>query len=325
MKSRRVHNKSKTREQLDPQAEAILQQRAQMNLPPLNTLTPAQARERVKSLAALLAQPEAVSNVENLTITGPGGQIPLRIYTPQGEGPFPILVYFHGGFFVVEDLDTEDNLCRSLSNGTCCIVVSVDYRLAPEHKFPAAVEDAYAAIKWVADKANYINGDPARIAVGGISAGGNLAAVVAIMARDRGGPGLIYQLLINPGIDYSRFDTKSYQKYADGYFLTKADMEWGCANYLNCEEDRLNPLVSPLQAPELIGLPPALVITSEFDVLRDEGESYAKRLRKAGVSVRYRRYKGMIHGFMVMDGLLDRARTSIEEASTALREAFFTS
>jgi acetyl esterase len=325
MESKKVQHKPKTKKQLDPQAEALLQQMAHMNISPFNTLAPPQARETMRSMAALCAGPEAVSNVENLTIPGPGGEIPLRTYTPGGDGPFPILVFFHGGGFVLCDLDTHDTLCRSLANRVRCVVVSVDYRLAPEHKFPAAVEDAYAATQWVAKNAHRINGDPTRIAVGGDSAGGNLAAVVAIMARDQDGPTLKYQLLMYPVTDVSSSNTDSYRNYADGYFLTKGDGEWFCDQYLNCEEDRLNPLASPLLAPDLSGLPPALVITAEFDVLRDDGESYAKRLKKAGVSVKCTRYEGMIHGFMSMDGLLDQARNGIEEASAALREAFLTS
>ena len=233
-----------------------------------------------------------------------------------------MLVFFHGGGWVICDLDSHDSLCRSFANRACCVVVSVDYRLAPEHKFPAAVEDAYAATQWVANNASRINGDPTRIAVGGDSAGGNLAAVVAIMARDHNKPSLKYQLLIYPATDVSSTNTDSYRNYADGYFLTKGDGEWFCHHYLNCAEDRLNPSVSPLLTPDLSRLPPALVITAGFDVLRDEGESYAKRLKEAGVSVKCTRYEGMIHGFMSMDGLLDQARNGIEEASTALREAF---
>ena len=325
MASRKVQHKSKTKKQLDPQAEALLQQMAQMNLPPLHTLTPTQAREMMRGMSALSGEPEVVANVENLTIPGPGGRIPVRIYTPRGDGPFPTLVFFHGGGWVICDLDTHDNLCRSLTNRACCVVVSVDYRLAPEHKFPAAVEDAYAATQWVANNAHRINGDPARIAVGGDSAGGNLAAVVAIMARDQDGPALTYQLLIYPATDVSSANTDSHRNYADGYFLTRGDGEWFCGHYLNCEEDRLHHRASPLLAPDLSGLPPALVITAEFDVLRDEGESYAKRLKKAGVSVKCTRYKGMIHGFMSMDGLLNQAGTGIEEASAAPREAFLAS
>jgi len=276
-------------------------------------------------LAALGAAPEAVANVENLRIPGPGGNIPVRIYTPRGNSPFPVLVFFHGGGWVIGDLETHDNLCRSLANSVHCVVVAVDYRLAPEHKFPAAVEDAYAATQWVASNAKRINGDPTRIAVGGDSAGGNLAAVVAIKARDENGPSLTYQLLIYPATNVSSLNTNSYRNYADGYFLTKSDGKWFCDQYLHCEDDRLNYLASPLLAPELSGLPPTLVITAEFDVLRDEGESYAKRLKKAGVAVKCTRYKGMIHGFMSMDGLLDQARNGIKEASAALREAFLVS
>ncbi len=325
MEPRKAHRQSTVKKQLDPQAEALLQQMAQRNVPPLHTLTPTQAREVMRKMAALSAKPEVVASVENLTIPGPGGQIPLRIYTPQGNSPFPILVYFHGGGWVICDLDTHDSLCRSLTNRARCIVVSVDYRLAPEHKFPAAVEDAYAATQWVAHNANRINGDPSRIAVGGDSAGGNLAAVVAILARDRNRPRLVYQLMIYPATNVSSADTESHRNYAEGYFLDRSDGEWFCNSYLNCEADRLNPLVSPLLAPDLSHLPPALVITAEFDVLRDDGEAYAKRLKKSGVSVKYTCYKGMIHGFMSMDGLLDQARNGIEEASAALRQAFLAS
>ncbi len=325
MESRKSHHQSAARKRLDPQAEALLQQMMQSNVPPLHTLTPAQAREMMGKMAALSAKPEEVASVENLTIPGPGGQIPLRIYTPQGSSPFPVLVYLHGGGWVICDLDTHDSLCRSLTNRAHCVVASVDYRLAPEHKFPAAVEDAYAATQWVARNANRINGDPTRIAVGGDSAGGNLAAVVAIMARDHNGPGLVYQLLIYPPTDISSADTDSHRDYAEGYFLNRGDGEWFCDKYLTCAADRFNPLVSPLLAPDLSHLPPALVITAEFDVLRDDGELYAQRLKKSGVPVTYTCYKGMIHGFMSMDGLLDQARNGIEEASAALREAFLTS
>ncbi|OGN99610.1 MAG: hypothetical protein A2Y59_05755, partial [Chloroflexi bacterium RBG_13_52_14] len=226
MESKKVHHKSTTKKQLDPQAEALLQQMVQMNVPALNTLTPTQAREMMRGLAALGAAPEAVANVENLRIPGPGRDIPVRIYTPQGNSPFPILVFFHGGGWVIGDLETHDNLCRSLANRVRCVVVAVHYRLAPEHKFPAAVEDAYAAIQWVANNANRINGDPTRIAVGGDSAGGNLAAVVAIMARDQDGPSITYQLLIYPATDISSSNTDSHKNYADGYFLTRGDGEW---------------------------------------------------------------------------------------------------
>lgn len=325
MKTEERHKKSADKGRLDPQAEALLQQLIQGNVPSLSTLSPAEAREMTRSMALLAGAPEAVARVENLTVPGPGGQIPVRVYTPSGEGPFPVLVFYHGGGWVICDLDTHDSLCRSLANRASCVVVSVDYRLAPEHKFPAAVEDACAALQWVAHNARRINGDPNRIAAGGDSAGGNLATVVSIMARDQNGPSIKYQLLIYPVTDLSSSDLSVDRDRADGYFLTAADGEWFCEQYLNCAEDRLDPRVSPLLTPDLSRLPPALVITAEFDVLRDQGEAYAKRLRKAGVSAKCTRYKGMIHGFMTMDGLLDRARDGIEEASAALRAAFRTS
>ena len=203
MKTEERRDESAAKKQLDPQAEALLQQLIRGNVPSLSTLTPAQAREMTRSMAVLAAAPEAVAHVENLAIPGPRGQIPVRIYTPQGHGPFPVLVFYHGGGWVICDLDTHDSLCRSLANRACCVVVSVDYRLAPEHKFPAAVEDACAAVQWVADNARRIGGDPARIAVGGDSAGGNLATVAAIMARDHNGPRITYELLIYPVTDLS--------------------------------------------------------------------------------------------------------------------------
>jgi len=309
---------------LDPQAEALLQRMEQQGgLPSLNILTPTQARETMNAFVRMVCgTPEAVANVENLDIPGPARGIPIRIYTPQGSSPFPILVYFHGGGWVVCDLDTHDNVCRSLANGASCVVVSVDYRLAPEHKFPAGVEDAYAATQWVADNANQIKGDPTRIAVGGDSAGGNLAAVISLMARDKGGPNLVYQLLIYPVTDISSFDTDSYRDYAEGYGLMRTEMEWFGDHYVEREEDVKNPYVSPLLAQDLSGLPPALVITAEFDVLRDEGEAYANRFKEVGVSVKCTRYNGMIHGFIFMDGVLDRTRDAIDEITAELRAAF---
>lgn len=325
MSGRERQPRSLIRGGLDPQAEALLQLMDKLNVPPLNTLTPTQSREMMKGWTALSSAPQEVAQVEDLSVPGPAGPIPARIYTPQGAGPFPILVYFHGGGWVICDLDTHDNLCRSLVNGASCVVVSVDYRLAPEHKFPAAVDDAYAATQWVADSANRINGDSARIAVGVDSAGGNLAAVVSLMARDRNGPRLVYQLLIYPATNLSSLDTDSHRDFGDGYLLTKVDVEYFRDHYLGCEEDRWNWTASPLLAPDLSGLPPALVITGEFDVLRDEGEAYANRLKEAGVPTKCTRYAGMVHGFISMDGLLDRARDAIDEATAALHEAFLTS
>lgn len=201
-------------------------------------------------------------------------------------------------------------------------MVSVDYRLAPEHKFPAALEDAYAATHWVAQTAHRINGDPGRIAVGGDSAGGNLAAVVSLMARDKGGPTLVYQVLVYPVTNLSSFDTDSYREHGEGYILTRENMEYYRNHYLGREEDGQNPYASPLLAEDLRDLPPALVITAEFDVLTDEAKAYAKRLRGAGVPVEYSCYDGMIHPFFSLAGAVDRAREAMDEATAALRSVF---
>ena len=309
--------------ELDPQIETLLQKMAQQGAPPVHTLTAVQAREsRNPIFIKLGGPPEAVANVQDVNIPGPAGQIPIRIYTPQGSEPFPILVYFHGGGFVICNLDTHDALCRSLANGASCIVVSVDYRLAPEHKFPAAVEDAYAATRWVADNANRISGDATRIAVSGDSAGGNLAAVVSLMAREKGGPSLIYQLLVYPVTDLSSVDTDSYREHGEGYILTKEGVEYYRDHYIGRREELQNSYASPLLAQELSGLPPALVITAEFDVLTDEAEAYADRLKKAGVPVKYTCYKGMIHAFFSLAAVVDRARDAMDEATAALRSAF---
>jgi acetyl esterase len=306
---------------LDPQAQAYLDQMAALNAPPLYTLTPEFIRQATRMQRAMLGEPEPVANVETRVIPGPAGDIPIRIYTPSGNGPFPVLVFFHGGGWVICDLDTHDDICRSLTNQAACIVVSVDYRLAPEHKFPAAPEDCYAATCWVAGNAAQLNGDPSRIAAGGDSAGGNLAAVISQMARDQGGPSLVFQLLIYPATDF-KATTPSSEENARGYFLEKQDMIWFMNHYLNGEEDKLNPLASPLKASDLSGLPPALIITAQYDPLRDEGELYGQQLKAAGVPVTMSRYNGMIHGFLSMAAVLDQGKQAIAECASALRAAF---
>jgi len=306
---------------LDPQAKALLDQVQALGAPPLNSLSPADARLAAKALAGLSGTAEAVASVENRTVPGLAGPIPVRIYTPAGDGPFPVLVYFHGGGWVIGDLDTQDGACRALANRAGSVVVSVDYRLAPEHKFPAALEDTYAATEWVAGNAANINADPARIAIGGDSAGGNLAAATAQKARDLGGPRLAFQLLVYPVTD-GACDSASYRDNANGYLLTNDMMQWFWNQYVRSTADRLNPMASPLRTRNLGGLPPALVQTAEFDPLRDEGEAYAVRLKEAGVAVALTRYDGMIHGFFGMGSMIDKAKTAISEAATALRAAF---
>jgi len=263
-----------------------------------------------------VGEQQPVAKVEDRSMPGPDGQIPIRVYTPEGRRPLPVLVYFHGGAFTLGSIASEDPVCRVLANGADCIVVSVEYRLAPEHKFPAGIEDCYTATKWVSDHAPDLHGDPTRLAVAGTSAGGNMAAVVALMSRDRGSPPLAYQLLMYP-VTNCAFDTASYQECGEGYMLTRDSMIWNWKLYLQSEADGHNPYASPLQAKDLRGLPPALVITAEYDPLRDEGEAYALRMKKAGVSASYKRYEGMLHGGLPPE----TGREPLRQAIGALRQA----
>jgi acetyl esterase len=307
---------------LDPQLKAYADQLAEMGTPPRHTLTPETVRMTIAAeLEAQVAQttPEPVACVENRTITGPGGEIPIRVYTPQGDGPFPAVVYFHGGGWVLGNLETHDGICRAVANGAACIVIAVDYRLAPEHKFPAAPEDCYAAMRWVADHIEEINGDRARLAVAGDSAGGGLAAVVALMARDRGRPSLAFQMLVYPITDL-RMISASYKENAHAPMLTRDDMIWFREHYIRDARDVLDPLASPLLAQSLSGLPPALIVTAGYDPLRDEGEQYGERLRETGTPVTVRRYDDLAHGFMGLDLIVNRAKVAKAEMIAHLRD-----
>ena len=306
---------------LDPEAKMLLEQMTTV-VRPFDELSVEEARAAIATLSAAAGEGEAVARVENRTVPGPRGEIPVRVYTPAGSAPFPVLVYFHGGGWVIGSLETHDGICRHLANAAGAVVVSVDYRLAPEHPFPASGEDAYAATRWVAANAAALGGDPRRIAVGGDSAGGNLAAVVSLMARDRGVPPLVFQLLVYPVTDAPSANTASYRENAEGYFLTAKTMHWFWNHYCGKSPDLSDPYLCPLRARDLKHLPPALVVTAEFDPLRDEGEAYAARLREAGSQAHVKRYAGMIHGFFGMGPLLTKAREATKDAAEALRAAF---
>lgn len=306
---------------LDPIAAGLLQQMEEAGMPPLNEMSPADARVASEGFRALAGEPEDVADVRDVAIPGPGGDLPVRVYTPVADGPLPCLVYYHGGGWVLGDIEGLDSTCRALANAAGCVVVSVEYRLAPEHKFPAPLDDCIAAVHWVNVNAASIGVDPSRLAVGGDSAGGNLAAAVALHSRDHGGPALRLQLLVYP-VTHHDYGTVSYADNGDGYLLTRDMMKWFWDHYLSTAEDGADPLASPLLAEDLAGLPPAVLYTAEFDPLRDEGEAYAARLAAAGVPVSSKRFDGQIHAFFQMLGVFPAAREAIDGAGAELRSAF---
>jgi acetyl esterase len=262
-----------------------------------------------------------VARIEDIRIPGPSGEISLRIYTPREASDLPILIYLHGGGFTFGSLDSIDVLCRHFARNIDCLVVSVDFRLAPKHKFPAAVDDVYAAALWTAHNAKRINGNASRIAIGGQSSGGNLAAAACLMARDRGGPHFIFQLLAFASTNIATLETDSYRTFAKGYGLTRFHAQWFCKQYLKHPEDGANPYASPLLAPDHGNLPPALILTGEYDVLRDDGEAYAKRLKDEGVEARLIRYAGKGHmAYWTVTG--DSAGVAVNQAVEALQQAF---
>jgi len=309
--------------QLDPQMKAVLEQVAAVGGKPFHQTTPVEARHAIETMfAGFRGSPVEVGKLEDREIPGPASQIPVRIYTPAGTGPFGALIYFHGGGWVIGNIETHDASCRQLTVGAGCVTISVDYRLAPEHKFPAGPEDCYAATKWVADNAHSLNVGQNRLAVGGDSAGGNLAAAVALMARDRGGPKLAFQLLIYPATNCAD-DTPSQLEFAQvspDYILSRADMEWFWGHYLG-PNDKSNPIACPALASKLANLPPAFVLTAEVDPLRDEGEAYAEALRRAGVTVKLKRYNGVCHGFFSMASMIDKGRQAVADSCAELRSA----
>jgi acetyl esterase len=309
---------------LDPQAKAVIDLVITSGRPPYHQLSPKDARQMFRDTRpASTPAPPAIGAVKDLTADGPAGPIALRLYRPAGvpaSATVPALVFFHGGGWVIGDLETHDVLCRQLAAGAGIAVVAVDYRLAPEHRFPAALDDAWAATRWVAARAGQLGIDAGRLAVGGDSAGGNLAAVVALLARDHGGPALALQALIYPVTDVGA-ESQSYADFADGFMLTRDSMRWFVDHYLNSRSEASDWRASPLRAPSLAGVAPALVVTAGFDPLRDEGDAYARKLRAAGVRVDHICYGGMVHGFLPMGKLLDTGMRGVAQISAALREA----
>jgi acetyl esterase len=305
---------------LHPQVQEHLTRLAAANFGDLHTFTPERAREGMRRMIAMLPAPEPVDSPEDRVVSTSAGDVPVRIYRPEPTRPLPVTVFLHGGGFMLGDLDTHDGLARALANASSSIVVSVDYPRAPEHKFPAAPRTAYAVTRWVAGHAEEIGGDATRVAIAGDSAGGNLAACVAVQARDEGGPDLALQLLIYPDLDFRRSNF-SIRHFAGKYGNISRDTQfWFMDNYLDNKEQRLLPGVSPLLSSDLAGLPPAYIITAEYDALRDEGEQYGTLLEEAGVPVTVRRWDGMIHEFLRQS--FDDSRTAIAEAGTALKQAF---
>ena len=302
---------------LHPRYEEMLRQLAAVDGPALTDLPVAAGREMFRAM-----QGDASEVDVGKVIDTDAGGVPARIYRPHGSGPFPVVMMFHGGGWVIGDLETADCQSREVCAGAAALVISVDYRLAPEHRFPAAAEDCYSATRWAAEHAPAHDGDASLMAVAGDSAGGNLAAVVAQMARDRRGPEIAFQLLIYPVTDGVNFDRPSYRDNADGYLLTAEAMHWFWNHYVPAPDDRRDPYASPLLADDLSGLPPALVMTAEYDPLRDEGEDYARALANAGVDAGFVRYDGFTHGFFAHTRTIHATRQAMSDACAALRGAF---
>jgi acetyl esterase len=308
---------------LDPDASAVYKAFQEAGRPPYETVTPVEARELyLKGRFVTNPEPPELEKVEPLAIPAPHGSIPARIYTPKtlrkANGLAPVLVFFHGGGWVIGNLDSHDVVCRKLADEGQLMVISVDYRLAPEHKFPAAVDDAIEATKWIAGNAEQLGIDASRLTVGGDSAGGNLAAVVAIAARDGNGPAITGQVLIYPAIDFA-MTHPSHSEPETSVLLTHSVIKWFRDHYLNSATDTADWRASPARATTLIGLPPAYVLTAGADPLRDEGDEYAGRLKEAGVPVTYRTFPGQFHGFFTMGKLLQQANVAASDIGAWLK------
>ncbi len=301
----------------DPQAQAVLDERGTGDQTPMRTAPVADARAGQWDWVPYMGAPADVARVEDRFIPSTTAEIPVRVYTPKGTGPHPALVVFHGGCWIVGNIDVADNPHRALSAATGCVVIAVNYQKAPEHPFPVPLEDCYAGLRWASEHADELGVDPSRIAVSGDSAGGNLAAAVCLLARERGEAQPAAQVLIYPALDPD-LDTASAAAYAEGYGLTTEDMRWSWTQYAPDEVTRHSPLVAPLRAPSLSGLAPAVVVTAECDILCDEGRRYAERLRDAGIPTVELHYPGAIHGFLWMGGAVDVCGQMLADVAAAL-------
>jgi acetyl esterase len=304
--------------------KAFLDSMAAVPGPKMWEIAPPAAREAFAAMMQLVGPKDVpIGKVQNLTMPGPGGDLALRIYTPVAakSEKLPTLVFFHGGGYVIGDLDTHDGLCRMFANDANLRVIAVDYRLAPEHKFPAAVEDAYAAVCWIETNAAQLGVDANHVAVGGDSAGGGLAAAVALMAKEKGAPKIAFQMLLFP-VTQIGGKTASLHEFASGYFLELATLEWFYDHYGEASDvDRSDPRMSPLLAKDFAGLPPAYVMVAGFDPLHDEGVAYAEKLRGAGVSVTVADYSDLVHDFIYMQAVLPQAPEAVKGAAGALKAA----
>jgi acetyl esterase len=305
---------------LDPQAHALLAAMEAQGAPDISQLSVSQARDMANSFREMQGDLVQVAAVGDRTVPGPDGSLPVRIYRPEGA-PRGAIVYFHGGGWVIGNIEVVDAPCRALAAATGCVVVSAQYRLAPESAYPAAVEDCYAVTRWVAEHLADLGTEPAGLVVAGDSAGGNLAAVVALMARDRQGPEIAFQALVYPATDLAEMATESYRENGEGYLLTADSMRWFRDHYVPDEARRSEPYCSPARAEDLSGLPPAFVATMEFDPLRDDGEAYAERLREAGVPVTVARYDGQVHGLFWLGGMCDRYSGLVEDIAREVKAA----
>jgi acetyl esterase len=308
--------------ELDPQLEPLLAAFDTDEVPPLTALSGKAARAQFRDMAQYPA-PDPEGMVQDIAIDGPNGDIPLRLYTPGDAGPHPILVFFHGGGFVLGDLDTHENICQTLSNRGNLLVVAVDYRLAPEHPFPKPLQDAYEATKWVQENADTFGGDPDHLAISGSSAGGNLAAAVSLLARDRDCPPIDHQILLYPYLNASgtMFEWPSHEEN-DGHIIDLDGLDWSANHYIQDEIHLRNQYASPILAHDVAGLPRTTIVTAGFDPLRDEGQEFAQRLSESGVETSNLHYPGMSHMFLSFLGMVNKADEAIDEILREIHDCY---